>query len=77
LSISKDAEATTSLDNLFQCLTILTVKMFLLMFKWNFLYFSLCPLPHLLTGYHWEESGSIFTASHPVSIPTEAALQAH
>lgn len=31
--------------NLFQCLTNVMGKKFLLLFKWNFLHFSLCPLP--------------------------------
>lgn len=58
LSISRDGGATTVLDNLLQCWTILKVKLFLLMFKWNFQYFSLCPLHHLFTGDLWEQSGS-------------------
>jgi len=45
-----DGDFMTFLGTLFQCLTILTVKKgVLLMFKWNFLYFSLCPLPLFLS----------------------------
>jgi len=47
LNISKDGDSTDSLGNLFRCLTTLTVKKFFLMFKRNFLCFSLCPLPFM------------------------------
>lgn len=43
-----DEDSTTSPDNLFQCLTTQTIKV-LLMFRWNILYFSLCPLPLVLS----------------------------
>lgn len=33
------------LDSLFPCSVNCTVKMFLLMFRWNFLSFRFCPLP--------------------------------
>lgn len=37
-------------SNLLQCVITLTVKKFFLIFKWNFLYFILCPLPLV---FHW------------------------
>ena len=49
LNISKSGDSTTSLGSLFQCLTTLTVKKVFLMFKFNFTYFSLCPLLLLLS----------------------------
>jgi len=44
LNISKDEDSTTSLSNLFQCLTIFTVKQlwFFFVVKWSFLY---CKIP--------------------------------
>jgi len=38
-----------SLGNLFQGSVTLRVKKFFLMFSWNFLHFSLCPLPLVLS----------------------------
>ena len=48
LNISREGDATTSLGNLFQCSITLRGKKFFLMFRWNFLCFSLCPLPLVL-----------------------------
>ena len=45
LTTSKEEDFTNSLENLFQCLTSLAVNMF----KWNSLYFNLCPLPLVLS----------------------------
>lgn len=64
LNISKDGYSTTPLGNLFLCVTTLIVKtfFFFLIFKWNFLCFSLCLLL-LISGHHREESVSVvFTA---------------
>ena len=47
LNISRE-ESTTSLGNLFQCSITLRGKKFFLMFRGNFLCFSLCPLSLLL-----------------------------
>ena len=47
--IFKDGGSTVSLGNLFQGLTILTVKKFFLTFRWSFLHFHLCPLPVVLS----------------------------
>jgi len=44
-NISREGDSTTSLGNLFQGSITLRVKKFFLMFRWNFLCFSLCPLP--------------------------------
>jgi len=49
LNISREGDSTTSLGSLFQCSVTLRVKKFLLMFRWNFLCFSLCPLPLVLS----------------------------
>lgn len=51
----------------FSTVTLIVKKTFFL-FIWNFLYFSLCPLPCLFTRYHLEECGFIFTPSHQVFI---------
>jgi len=48
LNISKEGDSTTSLGNLFQCSVTLRGKKFFLMFRGNFLCFSLCPLSLLL-----------------------------
>jgi len=45
LNISREGDSTTSLGSLFQCSVILRGKKFFLLFRWNFLCFSLCPLP--------------------------------
>lgn len=56
LNISKEADPTTSVGDLCQCSTILTVKRFLLMIKWNFLHLNLCPLP-LVHAALWSHPG--------------------
>jgi len=49
LKITKDGDSTTSLGNWCQCLVPLTVKRCFLMFRENFLCFSLCPFPLVLS----------------------------
>ena len=49
LNISREGDSTTSLGSLFQCSITLRGKKFFLMFRWNFLGFSLCPLPLVLS----------------------------
>ena len=49
LNISGEGESTTSLSSLLQCSVILIVKKFFLILRWNFIYFSLCPLPLVLS----------------------------
>jgi len=49
LNISRERESTASLGSLFQCSVTLRGKKFFLMFSWNFLCFSLCPLPLVLS----------------------------
>jgi len=49
LIISREGDSTTSLGSLGQCSIILRGKKFFLMFSWNFLCFSLCPLPLVLS----------------------------
>ena len=49
LNISREGDSTTSLGSLFQCSVTLRVKKFFLMFRWNILSFSLCPLPLVLS----------------------------
>ena len=48
LNVSREGEPTTSLGILLQCSVTLRVKKFFFMFSWNFLCFSLCPLPLVL-----------------------------
>ena len=43
LNISRDGDSPTPLGNLLQCSITLRGKRFFLMFRWNFLRFSLCP----------------------------------
>jgi len=49
LNISREGDSTTYLGSLFQCSVTLRVKKFFLMFRWNFLCFSLSPLPLVLS----------------------------
>ena len=46
---SRDGESTASLNNIFQCLTTLCVKNFLLIFNLRLLSFSLKPFPLVLS----------------------------
>ena len=48
-NISREGDSTTSLGSLFQCSVTLRGKKFFLMFRRNFLCFSLCPLPLVLS----------------------------
>ena len=45
LNISREGDSKTNLGSLFQGSVTLRGKKFFLMFRWNFLSFSLCPLP--------------------------------
>jgi len=49
LNISREGDSTTPLGSLFQGSVTLRGKKFFLMFSWNFLCFSLCPLPLVLS----------------------------
>lgn len=51
-------EDSTSLDSLWQSSVTCTVNKHFLMFRWNLLCFSLCPLPRPGTDHHWRELGS-------------------
>jgi len=48
-NISREGDCTASLDSLGQVSITLRLKKFFLMFSWNFLCFSLCPLPLVLS----------------------------
>jgi len=49
LNISREGDSTTSLGSQFQCSVTLRVKKLFLMFRRNFMCFSLCPLPLVLS----------------------------
>jgi len=68
LNISKDRDSTTPLANLFQSLTTFTVEKVFLMFKQNFLWLGLCPLPPVLSLDATEKSLSSYSLlpSHQV-----------
>lgn len=51
LSASKDGGSTICLGSLLFGLTTLTIRKFLLIFKWYFLIFSFCPLAFILTQW--------------------------
>jgi len=59
LNISREGDSTTYLGSLFQCSVTLRGKKFFLMFRRNFLCFSLCPLPLVLSLGITEKSGPI------------------
>ena len=59
LNISREGDSTASLGSLGQGSVTLRVKLLFLVFSWNFLCFSLCPLPLVLSR---KESWA--TASH-------------
>ena len=66
LSISREGDSTTSLGSLFQCSAIHEVKKFFLIFRWNLLCSSLCPLPLIIiSGHHWKEVGPILLTPNP------------
>lgn len=56
LNVSKDADSTISLGNLFQYWITLRVKQWLSVFRWNFLVFNLCPSLLLLSASTAEKS---------------------
>jgi len=55
-NISREGDSTASLGSLFQCSVTLRGKKFFFMFRRNFLCFSLCPLPLVLSLGTSEES---------------------
>ena len=65
LCISKHGDFTTSLGNLHLCSFTLTLKMCLLMFRWNLLCFNWCPLPLLLPLGTTEKSLALPFLHHP------------
>lgn len=56
LNSSKEGDSITSLGNSCQCSTTLTVQIFLLIIKWNFLHLNLWPLP-LVDSALWTHPG--------------------
>ena len=65
LNISREGDSTTSLGSLFQFSVTLRGKKFFLMFRWNFLCFSLCPLPLVLSLGTTEKSLAPFSWHPP------------
>lgn len=59
----EEGSSATSSANLCQFSVNLTVKKCFLLFRWNFWFSCLCPLPLVLTWPHWKGSGSIFAPS--------------
>lgn len=63
--ISKGRDSTARTSNLFLCFTIKYIYyIFFLMFKWNFLYFNMCPLCFVLPLGTTEKSGSVLFPTH-------------
>lgn len=61
---SLNGHSTTSLGNLFQCLTTFIIKKaFSYIQIINFLYFHLCLLPHPVTGHQQEQNWPCFVWS--------------
>ena len=56
LNISREGDSTASLGSLGQGSVTLRGKKFFLMFSWNYLCFSLCPLPLVLSLGSTEKS---------------------
>ena len=74
LSISKEVDSTNFLVNLCQWSLILVGKNCFLMFRWNLLCFSLCPLLSVLSWHHWKKHGSIQLYTFPLYILVRYAL---
>lgn len=67
LSISQDGDSAISLGNLFQCLTMLTVKKMFLLCSDGFSCFNLCPPPLVLSVGGTEKSLAPSSSSpHPI-----------
>lgn len=62
---SADGCSTVVQYNLLQCSPTCTIKAFF-MFKWNFLCFSLCPLPRALPVGTTRKSLSSILLTHPI-----------
>jgi len=58
-------DTTTSLGDLCQCLVTLPVKKCFLMFTWKTLWFSLCPMPLVLSLGITEKSLALFSLHPP------------
>ena len=72
--ISGEGQSTTSLGSLFQC--SVRVKKFFLMFIWNFLCCSLCPLPLVLSLAPLKRVWPHPPDTHPEDIYQPSVLQA-
>jgi len=68
LNISREGDSTTSLGSLCQCSVTLRGKKFFLMFRQNFLCFSLCPLPLVLSLGTTEKSLAPSSWNPPLSL---------
>ena len=67
LNISREGDSTTSLGSLFQGSITLRGKKFFLMFSWNFLCFSLCPLPLVLSLGTTERQAALLLPQGPAT----------
>jgi len=74
LSNSKDEGSSASLGHLFHCSITCPVKKFSYMFKWNLLYFSLCPLPLVLSLGTTEKSLSLSSLPLPHQVFTHIEI---
>jgi len=66
LNIPREGDSTAPLGSLFQCSITLRMKKFFLVFRWNFLCFSLCPLPFALSLGTTEKSLAPFSWHPPL-----------
>ena len=76
LNISREGDSTNSLGSLGQGSVTLRGKKFFLSFSWNFLCFSLCPLPLVLSLDHPHQPGNLLLLLGTDRSVAEAAVSA-
>ena len=69
--LSREGESTTSLGSLLECFVTFKVKKFFLVFVWNFLCSSLCPMLNVLSVGTTEKKPVHLKLALQISISTD------
>lgn len=69
-NVSSEGDSTNSLGNLYQCVATHTAKFFLV-FRWNFVCISFCPLPPVLLSDSTEQSLAWSSRFHRPGTPCD------